>query len=126
MPIAFAVDPGDRIRVASFTGTVTDADLIEAYATLVADPAYRPELNDLADLTLVGRVEVSSEALQRLIGMYAPIDALKVPTRLAIVAPIDLTYGISRMYELLRGDDVPEEVCVFRDLGEARAWLGAA
>lgn len=43
----------------------------------------------------------------------------------AVVAPIDMTFGLSRMYGLLiDSDDYPFETRIFRSLTDACAWLG--
>jgi hypothetical protein len=121
--IAFAIDRAIRLRTATFSGFVSDADLLGAYAGLVAEPDYDATLDDLVDLREVTHFGVSTDGLRQVIGMFAPIDGLGIPTRLAVVAPSDAVYGVSRMYQMLRGDEVPEEINVFRDLGEAHAWL---
>ncbi len=121
--IEFSVEPAARLRVATFTGTIDDAGLMAAYGELIASPDYDPSLNDLADLRAVERFEVSPEAVRRLVSMFTPVDRLSVPTRLAIVAAADSVFGMARMYEMLRMD-APEEIHVFRDMAEARAWLG--
>jgi hypothetical protein len=126
MPIDYHLDNELNIRVATYTGVVTDEVLIQACTSLLKDPNYRPDMNGLADLSRVERLDVSQHALVQCIEMYAPIDALGVRSRLAIVAPSDVTYGLSRMYELLRGDEGPEEVHVFRDVTEAKRWLLSA
>ena len=45
-----------------------------------------------------------------------------IPSRIAIVAPKDLTFGMSRMYAVYREDDLVEEK-IFRAEEEARSWL---
>ena len=46
------------------------------------------------------------------------------PDRIAVVAPNDISHGISRLFKVFR--ESPEtELQVFRTLEEARAWLGA-
>jgi hypothetical protein len=122
--ITFALDPANRVRTAQYTGIVDDTQLLQAYAALLADPDYDATFNDLVDLRGVARLEVSAEALRQLISMYTPVDQLGVRTRLAVVAGSDLTFGMSRMYELLRGDGIPEEIRVFRSYDDAVAWLG--
>lgn len=121
--ITFFIDQDARVRIARFTATVGDQELLDAYGLLLKQPDYDATLNDLVDLTGVERLEITAEAMRHLIGMFAPVDALAQPTRLAIVAASDYTFGMSRMYELLRGDDVPEEVRVFRSADDASAWL---
>jgi len=43
--------------------------------------------------------------------------------KMAIVAATDIAFGLSRMYEQLRGDD--GGVRVYKDLDAALAWLGS-
>lgn len=43
-------------------------------------------------------------------------------TYTAIVADKDLTYGLSRMYEMM-SDDVPTIIHIFRDIDDAKKWL---
>lgn len=123
--IHFSLDHDTRIRSAVFTGAVGDRELLDAYGSLLAEPDYDPNFDDLVDLRQVSRIEVTRDALARVISMYTPIDQLGLRTRLAIVAASDFTYGMSRMYELLRGDGVPEEVRVFRSYEEAVEWLSS-
>lgn len=44
------------------------------------------------------------------------------PSKVAIVAPEDLAFGLSRVFEVYREDDVSEHM-VFRSEEEARIWL---
>ena|SRR5688572_29249923 len=122
--ITFALDQAHRIRMAQYTGIVDDAQLLTSYAALLSDPDYDATLNDQVDLRGVARLEISADAMRQLMSMYTPVDKLGVPTRLAVVAASDVTFGMSRMYELLRGDEVPEEIRVFRSYDDAVAWLG--
>ena len=51
----------------------------------------------------------------------------KVPTRrsrLAIVAPSDLQFGVGKMYEAWSQQMASREMQIFRDVDQARAWLG--
>lgn len=123
MPCTFELDAAARLRVHSYTGIVDDAVTIAAYTALVETPGYRNDVNDLVDMTHVDRLEVTAEAMMRVISLFAPIDALGVRTKLAIVAPNDLAYGVGRMYEMLRGEDTPEVVQVFRAMDDARHWI---
>ncbi len=46
------------------------------------------------------------------------------PSRVAVVAPGSITYGISRIFKVFRESE-QTEFDVFRELDEARAWLRA-
>ena len=116
-------DAATRRRVATFTGTLTDEELFGAYGALLEMPDYDYGADDLVDFRTVTRMDVTSEGLRRLMALFAEADELGNRTRLAIIAPRDVTYGVARMYQLMRGDDVPEEIAVFRDYDEGVRWL---
>ena len=126
--ISFSYNPVARRRIATFKGDVDDADLIRAYAKLLRDPDYDHGADDLVDLRQVKRFGVTETGFKNIMSLFAPVDQLGIPTRLAIVAPGDDVYGVSLMYQTLRGDDVPEQIEVFRDMAAAEDWLnrGAA
>ncbi len=44
------------------------------------------------------------------------------PRKIAVVAPGNITYGISRIFKVFRESD-QTEFAVFRELDEARGWL---
>lgn len=121
--IAFHYDRELGARVATFSDTVDDSELLGAYRSLLSSPDYDPRLNDLVDMRPVTRFDVSGDALQELVRAFSPLDAARVHTRRAIVAGSDVVFGMARMYELLRSD-TPEDIRVFRDMDLAREWLG--
>ena len=49
---------------------------------------------------------------------------LMLPSKVAIVAPKDLSYGLSRVYEALRRQE-GLEIEIFRDEHKALSWLKA-
>lgn len=126
--ISFRYNPVARRRIATFRGEIDDADLVRAYAKLLRDPDYDHGADDLVDLRQVEHFGVTETGFKNIMTLFAPVDQLGIPTRLAIVAPGDEIYGISLMYQTLRGEDVPEQIEVFRDIGAAEDWLnrGAA
>ncbi len=121
--ITFSINADARRRVATFTGRVGDRELFDAYAALVSEPAYDPSLDDLIDLRGVTHMGVTGAGLHRLIAMYDQRDSDGYRTRVAIVAPADVLYGVARMFQALRGDDTPEEIEVFRGMDDAMCWL---
>jgi hypothetical protein len=125
MPIRIRVDPAARVRHSVLEGTIADDDLVDAYAAVLADPDFDPTLNDLVDARIVRRVDVTPAGVRRLADLVQQIDRLALPTKIAVVAADDATYDTARMYEALRaGQHAPAEHRVFRDMTEARRWLG--
>ncbi|MDZ7631047.1 MAG: hypothetical protein U5K74_06805 [Gemmatimonadaceae bacterium] len=121
--ISFAIECATRRRIAVFRGSVGDRDLYDAYEALLNDPTYDASLDDLIDLRGVTHMGVTGAGLHRLIALYddRPSDGFR--TRAAIIAPTDVLYGVSRMFQTLRGEDTPDQVEVFRTPDEALRWL---
>jgi hypothetical protein len=125
MPIRIQVDSAARLRLAVFEGTIGDDDLIDAYAAVLGDPDFDPTLNDLVDGRAIRRLDVTPAGVRRLAELVQQIDHFSLPTKVAVVAADDFAYDTARMYEALRVDQrAPAEHRVFRDMAEARRWLG--
>lgn len=122
--IQFHTDTEHGVRIATFHGTVDNRELLHAYGAQLADPGYDARLDDLVDLRAVQGLDLGAAALRELMKLFSRVDALGYATRLAIVAPSDLGYGLGRMYEMMRAG-APEEIGVFRDVAEALAWLAS-
>jgi hypothetical protein len=125
MPIQIRTDPTVRLRHTIMGGTVDDDELVDAYSAVLADPNFDPTLNDLVDARAVRRVDVTPVGVRRLAELVQQIDRLSLPTKIAVVTGDDIAYNAARMYEAIRaGQNAPAEHRVFRDIAEARAWLG--
>ena len=125
MPISIRTDATARLRHATLGGVVDDAELVDAYSGVLADPNFDPTLNDLVDARGVRRVDVTPAGVRRLAELVQQIDKLLLPTKIAVVADDEIAYNAARMYEAIRvGQNAPAEHRIFRDMGEARAWLG--
>jgi hypothetical protein len=128
MPITVHVDPSLRVRYAAASGVVTDADVLEGYGEVLADPAYDPSIDQLFDGSAIERLEVTPAAVMRLAELVARADRAIAPgvrPRVAIVAPADAAFGLARMYEAYReSQQSPKQYFVCRTAEDARRWLG--
>jgi hypothetical protein len=125
MPIRIRVDPAARVRHAVFEGSIDDNELVDAYAAVLGDPDFDPTLNDLVDGRAIRRLDVTPAGVRRLADLVQQIDRFSLPTKFAVVAGDDFAYETARMYEALRVDQrAPAEHRIFRDMVEARRWLG--
>jgi hypothetical protein len=123
VPISFTYDPTAHRRIVTFRGAIHDRDLIEAYESLLGDPGYDSSVDDFIDLRNVTQMAVTSAGLHRLIALFDERDSPGYVTRSAILAPSDVLYGVSRMFQTMRGEDHPDELEVFRSLDETMYWL---
>lgn len=122
MPMSYRIDAGGVVHIHA-SGALTDAHLFDLRERLAVDPALRPGAPRLADIREVDRLEVTPDGIHRLVAMeHDPAQPFSA-RRIAIVVSGDLPYGMARMYEAL-SSETPAAVRVFRDLDEARAWLG--
>ena len=90
-----------------------------AYAeALRDDPDFRPTMDALVDARTLTSVFSATEVRQ-----LASVTPFRAESRRAMVVASDLQFGLGRMYGLTTEDDRPE-ARVFKDMQEARAWLG--
>jgi hypothetical protein len=125
MPIAWRLDATHRLITAAGHGVLTDDDVFgyqrEAWS--------RPEVlgyDELIDMTRVTEIVMPSrERVRDLAALAAAMDGAAPASRLAIVAPLNLAFGLGRMFQAYRELDPrsTKKVGVFRTLDEALAFL---
>jgi hypothetical protein len=120
VPVSYSIDMQHPLVYTVFSGEVTDADLLEHLRSLYADPRFDSAMPELVDLREVTGVSVSPDMI--------PSSArwpLHWPSaQRAVVAPTDLLFGLSRMYESYRGEAGDGQFKVFRAFPPALEWLG--
>jgi hypothetical protein len=130
VPIVVEVDQRRRVRYASASGVLTDADVLEGYAGVLADPTYDATLDMVFDCTAVECLAVAPATIKRIAELVALADRAIPPgvhPRAAIVAPADVAFGMARMYQARReSQDAARQYFVCRTMEEARCWLGVA
>ena len=125
MPITYRIDHERRIVIARGYGTLTD-DEIFSYQSEAWSGKDVIGYNELADLTLVLKIESpSAQRVQALASIAAHMDPKSLPSRLAVVAPGDLAYGLARMFQSYREleNSSTKDVQVFRVFSDALAFL---
>jgi hypothetical protein len=122
MAYSFRIDTVQGVVLFKATGKFSDEEMLNCIENVVADPAFKPEFNHLADLRDVDEFEPRSTEIRT--RAYRDHDSVRLnASRIAIVSSSDLVYALSRMYAtLMEGASV--SVRVFKDIGEARKWLG--
>jgi hypothetical protein len=80
---------------------------------------YRFSLCDYRGLT---KIEVSTPSIQLIANLCRSAAAVNPDAVVALVAESDLSYGLSRMWEMLC-EDIAWETCVFKRYEEAEAWI---
>lgn len=106
-------------------GVVTFDDLRNANNIIYAnDKRIKETTYQLVDLSAIDRVELSNNEIERLAQQDQLAFKVNPDMRIAIVGTKDLTYGLSRVWEVFACELYSQQVCeVFRDLEAAREWV---
>lgn len=123
MPVTYAIDRARGIIRTSCTGYVTADDVAEHFETLVRDPDCPHVLDVLLDLTET--MSVPSSAKLRVVAE----DIRRIRERVqfgacAIVVATDALHGALMVFEVMAARSF-RTTKIFRDVGEAAAWLAA-
>jgi hypothetical protein len=123
MAISYRIDPQLGLVHTTATGVLKDEELLAHKRRLAEDPEFKPEMKELSDVRAVERLEVTTEGVRRLVATDQEQAPQLSDYKLALVVSTDIVFGMARMYQTLTEESV-ENVRVFRELDEARAWLG--
>jgi hypothetical protein len=123
-PIIHSLHEDLHLLISTWSGTVTDAEMIEGYRKAYADRRWVPGFNEVTDLRRADLRAVTADGLRgvRLL-VSESVAGFTGTFRTAVLAPTDLGFGLSRMYELM-SDESTESVRVCRDAQDAAAWVG--
>lgn len=122
MPITYEWNKG--FLTSSFTGIVTNEELIEHGRKLSDDSNIIPQIVEFVDLSSVDEMKLTKEGLQHLIGIVNANREKFNGQKVAIFAPNPTEYGFSRMYQSwYEMNDPPGEVRVFHSKEDAMEWL---
>ena len=123
MSVHYSIQPAENRIHTTCAGFVTVEEVREHFAALAADPAFRPALDVLLDLTPCTSLPTPDD----LRGVVATIQALG-PQRpfgaCAIVADRDALFGMSRIFEVY-AQHAFTALRVFRSTTDAVNWLAA-
>ena len=116
----YTIDPKRRVVTVEVEGDLTNADLLEASAQLRDDPDFNPDCMQLVDLRSAKDAGVTAGGVNKLV-KESPLFSPK--SRRAIVVSTDLGHWMVRLFKVLR-DEEAGVIQIFRDIDEARRWLG--
>ena len=126
MPIEHYIDHDRRLVLTRGCGILTDEDVF-GYQHEVWS---RPEVagyDELVDMSEVEQIALPSVGRVRTLArLSATMDPSLPSSKLAIVAPEDLAFGLGRVYEAYRegNDQSSKRVGVFRSRADAWTFLG--
>jgi hypothetical protein len=122
MPIDYRIDSQRRLAEVEVRGRLRAQDLRDFEERVRGDPAYFSGIDELIDLRGADLSGLDTAPIRSLAAFFRDGRGQR-EVKVAIVACRDADYGLSRMYQALRGEERgPLEI--FRSIEEARAWLG--
>jgi len=113
--------PPDLLRTV-LSGRVTDRELLDYYMRLMDSAAVPFPWLERVDGTGVTDMAVTPDGQWRLAAFVSQHLDLVRGGRVAMVATSGAVYGMFRMWQMQR-EDLDYAVQVFREMGEAEAWL---
>ncbi len=123
MPLVFVIDRERDVVWTRARGEVCEDDLVGHAAALAAEPT-RPQ-RELVDFSDRSELTVSTSSV-RATGEFLRAHDVSLPgSKVAMVAGSEAVFGMLRLYQAHREAD-GVAIRVFRDRGEALAWLGVA
>ena len=121
----YEIDEDLRLITATFEGEVTDTDLFEYLADMLANTGYGAGWHSFIDFTRIGTVSLTTAGVEQMRALPPDMEKRLHGARAVIVARANsAAFGMARMYEML-GDNVPYKIAVLSDHEEAMGWLFA-
>ena len=123
MPIEIQAYESKKLTICIASGELTFEDVSNAIESFYEST---PTLNVLWDLSSTTTTNVTTGQVHQISELLERLRKSRKGGKTALVSPADITYGLSRMLQMLldlTGDPLPVELRVFRDRKEAMQWF---
>lgn len=118
--IDYHILPEQRLIVICNWGRNTVEDVLRFSQNLRADPDFSQEFDTIVDTTQLERPYTSDEMFK----LAEPrIDTSMPVGKVAVIASADITFGMSRMHEIIAETKSNHVINVFRDTDSALKWI---
>jgi hypothetical protein len=118
--LSYSLDKQKGLVIVTGAGVVTGQELLALQDRARKDPDYDPRLPVLMDYRELDLQTVNTEDLRQL----SARSAVHPSTRRALLVSGELAFGLARMFQAFSAvGGHSENIRVFRNRGEALAWL---
>ena len=124
MPYSFNIHTVPGVIDVRCWGEFTAEECLALLAEIHRHPDYRPGFHTLSDCRELSRAFTPHE-LERVMAAINIEPSERGGARTAIVVAGDVQFGMSRMFQASSESRLGLTTQVFRDMNEARHWLGA-
>ena len=122
MPIHYEIDADRRLVYEGGHGPATREDFAALIRGLAEDEDFRPGMNGICDFRGL-TFDLPTTEIEELCELMSGNEEAFRGSRFAVIVPRDLEFGLVRMFSLML-EGAPFQVRAFRELEEARLWLG--
>ena len=121
--MTYRIDPDANLLSVVSQGVITQDERMQTIQAWLKDPAYRPGLDTLFDLTGAESTPDLAE-LREIVATIAERAPDIGPKKVAILTAKPITFGVARVFQALAEvEDTPLQVKVFNDRHVAWSWL---
>ena len=122
MTIDLKYDKHKRILVVTGIGEITAQEIASTFDKIGGSPEYPPNADRIWDLRKADLTSLDEKSLLKIIQLAKQYPEF-ANYSMALIASTDLSYGVSRMYELLSEGELPRNIMVFREYSEGEKWI---
>jgi hypothetical protein len=119
MPAGYKIDKKHRLVLSAGWGVLTFADVLAHKERLLSDPDFDPDYGQILDFTRVTEMALAFDELVR----FSEFEVFSPRSRRALVVLDDVTFGLARVYEMLRDRRGESGIRVCLTVQEALTWV---
>ena len=125
MEISTEINKKKNIRSHIVRGVIDISELTEYLKEIYNSSDFDPRMNVFWDLQKADFSCISSENVTSFMEYVSKQWGTEGKSKAALIVSYDLGYGMSRMYQTLMDGATSSKIAVFRDINEAKEWIGA-
>ena len=109
--------------IVTYSGNVTDDDLLGAYSDVVISEKQLVKLKyTISDFSETDQYLITSECIKEQAEMAVGVSNINPNITVIIIAPQDMAFGSGRMW-IVYADEAGWNVQIFRSMDEALHWM---
>ena len=123
MPIKTQIIPDKNLMIRTASGTLTIPDVLNTINNVLTDENFIKDMHAIWDFSNATFHQGTTEEISKVIEhLKKSLNSRGSNYKIAIVAPEDLNYGISRIFAAY-GSELPLPIGIYRTIDDAYHWL---
>ena len=123
MPIKYKIDSEHNLIIRTVSGTLTSSDVLNVLNESLDDKDFVKDMHAIWDISNAEIHQITVDTMNTIVEhIKTHLNNRGSKYKIAIVAPEDLNFGISRMFATY-GSDLPVSIGIHRDIDDAYRWL---